>query len=179
MTAFATVGDVAARLSEALDTGDFLRVGEYLEDASDDIRAASGQTIYPNVVGGIVTLQGNGRRLLQLPQVPVTAVASVVIDGVTQTVDVDYRWNAKGMLQRLGGCWPFLPVVVTYSYGYAAAPDPIRRLCAKLTAERFQTSSGSIQQESVAGYSVTYRDPEQIKAVYGDILDAYMPTNLP
>jgi hypothetical protein len=177
MAAFATVADVEERSPSVYTPDEYQQVLVILEEVSDEIRAATGQTI-TQVVGDVVTLEGNGRRLLQLPQIPVTAVASVVIDGVTQVVNVDYTWNAKGVLRALCGRWPVWPVVVTYTHGYTTVPDPIKRLTAKLAAERISTDS-SISQESVAGYSVTYRDPADLLSVHSGLLDQYMPVFLP
>lgn len=77
------------------------------------------------------TLDGTGSEQMTLPQWPVTAVASVVVDGDALTADDDYRWSQAGILERAGGCWPdkLRSVVVTWSAGYHTVPDGIRRVC--------------------------------------------------
>lgn len=106
------------------------------------------------------------RRQILLPELPVTAVASVVEDGTTLVVGDDYRWTSAGILERVGGNWDFgwQKVVVTYSHGYATIPDDVRHVCARMAARRYQAGLRSsatagvsgIQSQTIPDYAVSY-----------------------
>lgn len=120
----------------------------------------------------------NGREWsVFLTHWPVTAVATVVEDGVTLTVDDDYRWYTSGKLVRVSGTsqiyWPsYLPasLVVTYTGGYTAGSKELEHLgsiCAEVVARAFRKgaanaaipagATGAIQSVSLEGSdSVTY-----------------------
>lgn len=154
MTALADLPDLLARLGDQIDTPFDADRGELaLEDASDIIRAETGQDF--DTATETVTLAGSGRRVIQLPQTPVTAVATVAVDGLAYTLDTNYRWAADGTLTRLGANWPLGPVVVAYTHGYATIPGDIRRLCARFAADLFDDRH-KVRSESVGSYSVTY-----------------------
>lgn len=179
MAAFATTNDVALRLRRSLTADEEIHVDELLEDATDLIRAATGQMLYPST-SSTVTLHGCHRRLLQLPQVPVTAVTSVTVDAGVFVSGVHFTWSTQGVLRRISGTWPD-NVVVVYTHGYAAVPDDLARFTARLALNEFGGGgSGAIRSESVGSYSVTYRDdPTKLLDEYPMLLSAYMPDRLP
>ena len=63
------------------------------------------------------------RAIIQLTQIPVTAVSAVTIDAVAFT---DYTWTRWGLVTRDDGLvWDTGPILVTYDSGYDAASDEI------------------------------------------------------
>lgn len=140
-----------------------------LAQATDMIRAALGGQQITKVTGDTVTLAGNGRRILQLPQIPVTAVTSVTINlgGAYPnqlTPDVHYTWDgATGLLTALAYPWPRdWDVTVVYSHGYDTVPDDLIRLCASV-ADKILAGTVGVKavQESIGTKqsSITYITP--------------------
>lgn len=114
----ATPGDLRALLKEDSTTLPDDEANVLLGLATGAVQAAIGQDLL-EAVGDVVTLLGTTESWFDLPQRPVTAVTTVVLDGTTIT---DYkRFGAR--LWRSNG-WATIPgepstVVVTYSHGYA------------------------------------------------------------
>lgn len=150
MTAFVDVAEYV----DYFDLGeDQANAALDVEAACDHIRDYLCQQI-DAVANDVVTLQGTGTRALTLPELPVTAVASVTLDGDAIT---DYTVDDYGILWRDDpGWWPRGDnYIVTYSHGYAPANIPaILKVVAFQLARRAGTSD--VRQESIADYSVTY-----------------------
>lgn len=70
-----------------------------------------------------VRVEGGGGRVLLLPSLHVTAIASVVDeDGNAIT---DYRWRRNGVLRR-SACWSdCLAYDVTFTHGHATVPPDV------------------------------------------------------
>lgn len=166
--AFATFTDVENRLRQPPDASEAARIEVLLDDATDAIRAAAGgQVIYPAATETIV-IPGAGRKILRLPQVPVTAVSAVTVTntaGVVTTLAASaYGWDTDGRLEALWGgsirgCWNGA-VTVTYTHSFATVDDiaDLVGLCARLVVAEVDPRAGK-KSESVAGtYSVAYTD---------------------
>ena len=74
---------------------------------------------------------------LLLSRYPVIAVASIVENGNTLTVDTDYEVDAaKGIVTRLysdrAAWWPMCKVTVVYSSGYETKPGNLQQACVEL-----------------------------------------------
>lgn len=144
------------RLRLRLATIDEAQAADTIAGAEAIIRAALGQNI-DEVLADELVIVGNGRRLLNLPEMPVTALASVTVDGVVLANRVDYRWNRYGNLTRLCGCWPLdEDVTVIYSHGYAVVPDAVAQVCLQLAARAWVAPKEAVAAESLGDYSVTY-----------------------
>ena len=87
-----------------------------------------------------VILDGSGDPSLHLPSMLVTAVASVVEDGVTLAA-TEYSWSVSGVLERAAGNWTskWRAVEVNLTHGYAECPDDIRREISRLSAAGYAT----------------------------------------
>jgi hypothetical protein len=85
------------------------------------VRSYTRLTITP-VSDATAVLQGGPSRRLLLGERPVTAVASVTLDGALLPA-TDYRWTRAGALYRDAG-WldASREVVVVFSYGFAVVP---------------------------------------------------------
>ncbi|GGZ27985.1 hypothetical protein [Streptomyces nitrosporeus] len=109
------------------------------------------------VAGAAVDLVGNGRRVILLPERPVTAVASVVVDGHTPLLSTEYRWNRYGILTHLGGCWPLdAAITVLCDHGYTVLPAPVKQVCLQVAGRAWVRPSTGLAAESLGDRSVTY-----------------------
>lgn len=165
MAAFCTVADLAALLHVAIPAGDDSAEAAIVT-ASALIQNYTGQRI-EYVADDVLPLTVEAHRsVILLPQQPVTAVASVVEDGVTLTVGDGYRWTAAGLLVRQSRVWRsgWQDVIITYSHGYQVIPGDLAAICAQMAARLYRvglTSAATsgiagIQAEQLPDYSVTY-----------------------
>jgi len=119
-------------------------------------------------------IDGNGTELLMLPQVPVTEITKIEIDGTE--IDSDYySYNAKGMVKLKGKKFPksLANVTVTYSHGYTNIPYAIRGVVLSIAARILDTNP-AVKQESIGGYSVSYSNSSAgLLAIEQDALSAY------
>jgi hypothetical protein len=96
-----------------------------------------------------------GRSKLFLPELPVTAVASVVEDdeALTEGSDEDYQVANHGVLHRVGQKWAegVQIVVVTYTHGYAMIPDDVVAVCTRAAARAYQAGLKASEDDGVPG----------------------------
>lgn len=128
LDALATTTDLDDR---GIDTSDPTLPDVMLDVASASVRAAAGVPI--SQATSTVTLDGWGDTILRLPGAPVTAVASVSIDGDAVT---DYKVTAAGLWRSSGWGHPAEPaeVEVTYTHGLVNIPPDIVDLVCNLAA---------------------------------------------
>lgn len=128
--------------------------------ACDTVRTLAEQS-FNRVVGGTVVLDGTGTDALILPERPVSAAGTVLVDGTAVT---DYVLSANGMLFRgSAGCdprptWPSgrQNVQVIYDYGYAAVDLPRDvRMVALSIASRLIVQ-GPASEETVGDVRIKY-----------------------
>lgn len=160
-----------------------------LDRATDLIRGALDGQLITRMDNDTVTLAGNGRRTLQLPQVPVTSVASVTMNHGYPTAlvaDQHYTVTRDGRLVSLAYPWPVgAQITVVYSHGYDSIPEDLARLCAAL-ADKILTGTVGVRsvQESIGTKqsSVTYAATGS-SSVFDDseqrVLDKYRLSPLP
>lgn len=164
---FCTVEDLANFLQLAVSNGPAaLRA---IEAATAAIQNYCHQHLAA-VTGDVLTLRSRGQYELILPEQPVTAIASVVENGTTLTVDTDYFWERSGLLRRLSGAWRlsnsvFGTVVVTYDHGYTAIPQPLREVCIRSASRAYQAGLRAsamagvpgVASEQLPDYTVQYQ----------------------
>lgn len=121
--AFATAGDLAARLNREFTSEEETWIGTLLEDASTYLRTVIGQQVYPQTATTFDEWPTAGR--VDLPQWPIVEIGSVKRDGAE--IDYDYR---PGYLTVSGD----EKVEITYTFGYTNAPDELVRLCCVLVS---------------------------------------------
>jgi hypothetical protein len=109
------------------------------------------------VASETVTLDGNGKESLLLPAAPVTAVASVTLDGEALVYDSDYRWSGDGFLRRVGASWPdkLRCVEVVYSHGYTQIPEDIDEVVLDQARAQYAVRPG-LTSMTVGGQSVAF-----------------------
>lgn len=135
---------------------DATQAAAVISAAETVIRADLDQTI-DAVAADEVTLVGNGRTVINLPEMPVTAVISVTEDGTLLADGTDYRVNRYGVLTRLCGCWPVdVDVDVVYDHGYAVLPAILKQVCLQVAGRAWVRPSTGLAAESLGDRSVTY-----------------------
>lgn len=157
--AFATYQDLEDRLRVTFDAAEQVQATALLDAATALVKAAAGQQI-DQVNNDTVTLYGTGTGVLLLPEIPVTAVSTVVDwDGSTLTFDTDYRWTTQGVLIRLtAATWRAGGhiITVTYTHGYASTPADLQAVTVEAAARAWSTPAGAVKAETIGSYSVTY-----------------------
>lgn len=164
MAAFCTTADLASFLQIAI-ADDSEPAARAISEASAAIQNYCKQRI-ELVEDDELTLDVEpARAKVFLPELPVTAVASVVENGVTLAAE-DYVLGPFGILHRIGAYWypGIQKVTVTYSHGYATVPDDLKSVCVRAAARAYQAGLRAaalggvtgIQAQSIGDYSVQY-----------------------
>lgn len=173
----ATASNVAAVLQR--DVADLpADIDELLDLASGLVRGFCRQTI-SRVADDQVTLDGAGRRVLPLPELPVVSVTSVSVREVV--VDPALYWaDGHGLLHHLAGRWSG-PVTVTYTHGHDPVPADVVAVTAQAVARQTVNPDG-VRSESVGAYAITHTTPGTgqpfgllLTAVEQDALTVYRP----
>lgn len=120
----------------------------------------------------VETYDGPGGNRLMLSNYPVTAVASVTVDGQAIPVSTigasgissGFTFDQYGVVLR-GGGYSFdrsgrpANVIVTYTAGYSVLPVEIEQAAIELISLRFaERRRPGVSSQSIAGENVTYRD---------------------
>lgn len=168
MSDFITIEEVSAYVGRDLSADDSAAFA--VSAACDTVRTLTEQDF--NAVTETVYLDGSGTDTLLLPQVPVTAAGTVVVNGGTLSGTADYTVTEDGKLYRTTGtatlsswsqgCGPsgYWPqgrrnIAVTYEHGYSGTVPSDVRMVALAIANRIVTQGGATQ-ESVGQVSKTY-----------------------
>lgn len=88
-------------------------------------RSYCGWHVTPVSADEEIVLDGPGSRILVLPTLKLTELTSVAENGVELDL-ADLSWSATGLVaKRDGSYWTdqFGAIAVTFSHGYASAPD--------------------------------------------------------
>lgn len=156
MASLASTSDLGTYLGTDISVSDTARAQQALDYASAKIRSYCGWTITQESLSD-VSVDGSGTRDVWLDTLHLTAVSSVVDNerSVTLTYDVDYTWVQDGRLHRPLG-WKRIPrlLSVSYTHGYAEAPDDVKGVCLALAARRFENPQ-SYERERLDDYSYT------------------------
>jgi hypothetical protein len=135
------------------DDDDVPRVTVSLEAACDAVRDYIGQTI-DLVTDDAMEIPGSGTQFLLLPELPVVSVASIT-DEDAEAVD-DWTLRDSGILYRREGWAHGHIYTVTNTHGWATVPADIKIATFQVASSLASSQSGTIQQESIGGYSVSY-----------------------
>ena len=174
---FATPSELATWTGGTLT---YIQAQAALEIASAQIRRQCGWSITQETRTD--TLDGTGRPNLWLPTLLLTAVTSVVENGVTLTLATDYDWTRTGKLIRIGTLWTNKPraVVVTYTHGYTVEPSDVKGIAMSLAVRGAANPTG-VRSYTVGGVSETYAGTaEDIGPLLGEAeREALAPYRLP
>ncbi|HEY9417058.1 MAG TPA: hypothetical protein VIQ30_20055 [Pseudonocardia sp.] len=128
-----------------------------VNSASAAIRGHCGWNITEETVTGDV-IDGTGKWDLWLPTKNLTAVASLVENGVTLVSGTNYDWYRNGQLTRAGR-WTSKAkaITVTYTHGYPAGHVKLelaRSVCLTAAARMLNNPAG-LRSETVGAVSWT------------------------
>jgi hypothetical protein len=164
LAALATVADLTAR-GLTVDATETAIVGVYLDVSSTAVREAAGVPISQTT--STVTVEGEPGQWLRLPGPPVTAVTTVLLDGVAVT---DWKLRSSSLWRELGWsptCEPS-EVTVTQTHGLPTVPADIVDLVCRIAAAAlvsYRAEAGGtglaaqdVRAERIGDYSVTYGD---------------------
>lgn len=159
MATLATVAELALFMNATIAAGtDTDRATLALQIASANVRAAAGGDV--SAVAGFAETQDlvDAGGVLILRHFPVSAIASVTVDGVA-LASTAYQWTSSGVITHLAGGWGAGAhrVVVTYSYGYATVPDDVKGVTLA-NAKRIYQGLEGVDSESLGSYSVNYAE---------------------
>lgn len=170
MSAFCTQADIENLLQMDL-SGHEVAATAAIMQARAYIQAYTDQML-EKVEDDEVVFDGPARdRRLFLPELPVIAVSEVVEEDEVLTVDDDYKLGAHGILWRIGAYWAsgIQNISVTYTHGYAAIPEDIVAVCARVAARIYQAGLRASDTGGVAGVqSTTLGDYSVAYATSGD-----------
>jgi hypothetical protein len=188
---FATLQDLADSMQVSLASLNTGTATLLLETATAAVQEAARQRIL-QVVGDTCSILSTTDSWLDLPQIPVTAVTSVVLDGVTLTLNTDYKvfgnrlWRQWGWQNNMGWSWgwdwnwrpsyaadgtpytsqaPSLSVI-TYTHGYAAGAQELQlaRGATLSLAKGVYVNPSGVQSESIDDYNVAYTSSRALSA---------------
>lgn len=173
-----TVDELADHIGSAIDAEAFASAQSAIDAAISLVKAEAHQDI--DVDTETLVLPGTWDSELWLPQVPVTAIASVSINRPplpTQLLGpLTYTWNASGrVLSRFTyggggsmvevgrwGTWagPYATITIGYTHGWTLTPAPLRTIVLDVAGRRFLNPTGFITNDQVGDRSVTMAAPD-------------------
>jgi len=154
--AFATNVDLAARLNRVFTDPEKVWIDALLADASTYLRGLVQQQIYPQSAVTYTDYPQQGR--VDLPQYPVVSVTSVQRD----SVDIPYYKYRPGYIFCIGSDEP---VDITYTYGFAVAPEECVRLACVLVSAALLTlesgiglTAGGLSSAALDDFKIAWAD---------------------
>ncbi|WP_228995321.1 hypothetical protein [Streptomyces sp. DH8] len=140
------------RLHLRLPVIDQEQAATVIATAERTVRGDLEQTI-DAVAGDVIGLVGNGRSVINLPEMPVTRVSSVTVDGTLLEVGA-WRVNRYGILT---GRWPLdADITVVYDHGYAVIPEQVKAVCLQVAGRAWVHARAAVAAESLGDRSITY-----------------------
>lgn len=157
MSDLTTLGKVKAWMGIS-NTADDVQLERLITAVSEYIQTWLNRTIASKSYVDVV--DGHGGSAIMLSNYPVTAVASVVVDGqpvpvATSSTGPGYRFNST-MIVLNGYAFTrgFQNVTISYTAGYAATPPEIEQACIELVALRYKERDRIGQQSKAVGGEV-------------------------
>lgn len=149
------------------------RVDALLEAVSDAIRDECGWHIAPVQTDALMTVDGSGGYIQNLPTLHLTAVSSVVEEGTAQTIgNGGVDWSERGQLSKgprspWSSLWTrkLRGVAATVTHGYAECPAAVALVLAAVVQRSLPTATTGavpvgVQSETKGPFSITYTSPK-------------------
>lgn len=159
-----TSSDLAAYLQQDLDASTATLL---IECATAVVQAAAGGQRIVQVVDDVASLTGTTDSWLDLPQIPVTAVSTVTLDGSTVAAGApgsgaaNYRLRGNRLWRGCGWqtyCGEPSDVLVTNTHGYATGAQELqlaRQAVLSLSGGSYSNPSGA-SREQIDDYAIQY-----------------------
>ena len=129
MDAFATYSDLEARLNRTFTAPEQPWITTLLGDASTYLRDdVLGLQVFPQSTSTVTFWPDGGR--VDIPNPPLISIGLVVQGGVTLTDGVGYSRRDSTLMFSSD-----VPVDVTFTYGYATAPESLKRWACVLVSQ--------------------------------------------
>lgn len=151
-----------------------LSADDRLDQAEALVRSYCGWHIAPSrtatlTLSPIAGWQRGTNRII-LPSLYVTAISSVTLDGVVQTIGEEYTWTAPGVdLADVGGWSDSL--VIAYTHGYTEAPKEVTAIVQSI-AQRAVNNPGSLVRTQAGPFADTYSQTGFNQSLPMALLDA-------
>lgn len=182
----ATVADLASYLQVTVDAAFTATATVLIECATTVVQECCGGQRIVQVVGDTLSVSGLTDSFLALPQIPVTAVSAVTLDGLALTLNTDYKlignrlWRRQGWqanygwpweLEGIGSpwynyappslTWPFQEpssITLTYTHGFAAGAQELQHARAAVLslAKGCYVNPSGATSEAIDDYHVSY-----------------------
>lgn len=135
-----------------------------LLQAEATVRDYCGWHIAPSREQTVTFSAPTGPRLM-LPSLYVTAVSSVLVDGVAQVEDTDFRVHQNGWVERLsvGSYWSGDVISVTFTHGYATPPASVTAAVQTIAQNAIGTVGG-LTRKTVGPFTDVYALPAELLA---------------
>lgn len=143
-----------------------------LDSACEIVRTVAEQS-FDLVISDTIVLDGTGTDCLLLPELPVSAAGTVVLNGGTLVAGRDYMLASDGRLIRTAGTayttnwWTWSGpvwmqgrqnVTVTYDHGHGTVPSDVRMVALAL-ADRIVVQGAAVFEALPNGQQVRYAGP--------------------
>ena len=162
-----------------------------LAQASSAVLAeARGQQIVAGTSTDVTVRNYEG--VFYLPQRPVTAITSVVVNDAELVENVDYRWTPGGnrrpamIIRQVDGLdvlFDSATATVTYSHGWAELPGQISAAIVAMVANSIATNSGTtvLTGTTIGPFSESYAAsvPPNVKDVVDHVCGVDRDTSVP
>lgn len=174
MDAFATYEDLEARLNRVFTVDERTWITTLLEDASTYLRDdVLGLQVYPQSTSTVVLWPEGGR--VDIPNPPLVAVGAVERDGEAveyvrkeSTLWVPIEYDTAS----LGTSKVEKPVDVTFTYGYAAAPESLKRWACVLVSQallpleqNLGLTVGGLSSVAIDDFKVAFADAGELSGI--------------
>lgn len=156
MADLVTLTEVASFLKRDLDAYDAATAAQLVTATSDLVIEYCGWHITPSITE-TVTIDGSGNRVLALPTLYLTNLASVTEAGLALDVTT-LDWSAHGIVvKRNGAAWTTRRrgVAAEMTHGLAAAPAWLKTLVCAVVGRALLTPVG-VEREVAGGEQVMY-----------------------
>lgn len=164
--AFATYQDLELRLNRTFTTEERPWITALLGDASTYLRDdVLGLQVYPQTTSTFRVWPDGGR--VDLPQQPVISVDLVERDGVELVLDAGYTQRDSTLTFTCDD-----PVDITFTYGYATAPESLKRWAMVLVSQalipleqNLGLSVGGLSSVALDDFKVAFADAGELTGV--------------
>lgn len=111
-----------------------------------------------------------GTSRVVLPSLYVTAISSVLLDGVTQTIGEEYAWASPDVVVTDLGGWSD-SLAITFTHGYETAPAEVTAVV-QAVAQRAVNNPGSLVRTQAGPFADTYSQTGFNQSIPLVLLDA-------
>lgn len=184
MSDIITSAELKLRLGESSTDFDTL-FAAYISDISEAVQSYIGTPLITPSAAVTVTLDGNGKAIMDLPNWPLlTTPALVVVEDDETLVEGNEEdfvvYPEQGYLKRISAVWSrgVQNISVAYKYGYAVAsvPAPIKLVCyreiARLWNEQKAKNYGESSRSFESGSTSVFETGMFMKSSL-EVLDRY------